>query len=213
MPEELDYNALPANQYPRASFWALLNKYGDKEFNCVEVGVDEGINAERMIKTSPKSHFTLVDPFVPYRETLISQEELTARKNTMLKRIGQFNGRTKFLEMPSKEAAALFPDKTFDYIYIDGCHLYNEVTEDIIAWWPKLKCYGIMGGHDYVLQTVEKAVINHFIPMGLYVWGITLRTNEQNIKTSLPNCYIECMDWWVNKERILNLDREEKGGR
>jgi len=40
-------------------------------------------------------------------------------------------------------------DETFDFIYIDACHLYESVLWDMEHYFPKLKKGGILGGHDY----------------------------------------------------------------
>lgn len=42
-----------------------------------------------------------------------------------------------------------FPDKYFDFIYIDACHLYEAVKCDLRDYLPKLKETGLMCGHDY----------------------------------------------------------------
>lgn len=49
----------------------------------------------------------------------------------------------------SYDAVSLFQDSYFDFIYIDACHLYECVKEDLSNYLPKLKQGGIMCGHDY----------------------------------------------------------------
>jgi hypothetical protein len=41
-------------------------------------------------------------------------------------------------------------DNTYDFVYIDGSHLYHDVKRDLNDWLPKLKDNGIICGHDYV---------------------------------------------------------------
>lgn len=53
------------------------------------------------------------------------------------------------LAVPSVRAAALFPDRHFDFIFLDGDHRKEAVAEDLRAWWPKVKPGGRMAGHDY----------------------------------------------------------------
>jgi hypothetical protein len=36
-----------------------------------------------------------------------------------------------------------------DFVYIDGNHGYRAVSEDIRAWWPKIRPGGVLGGHDF----------------------------------------------------------------
>jgi|TARA_R110000824_G_scaffold185997_10_gene367107 hypothetical protein len=42
-----------------------------------------------------------------------------------------------------------FEDQSIDFVYIDGEHSYEAVSQDIADWWPKIKPGGILAGHDY----------------------------------------------------------------
>ena len=55
----------------------------------------------------------------------------------------------KCLKMPSVEAAKLYEDEHFDLVFIDANHSYENVKEDTIAWWPKIKKGGWLLEHDY----------------------------------------------------------------
>lgn len=68
------------------------------------------------------------------------------------------------IRMKSNKAAILFPDKYFDFIFIDGAHDYESVMEDLNLWIPKLKNGGIIGGDDYdpCWSGVVKAVDEKF---------------------------------------------------
>ena len=59
-----------------------------------------------------------------------------------------------------------YEDESFDYIYIDSDHRYEQTVRDIAQWWPKVKKGGILAGHDYngrnkaygVIQAVDEFV-------------------------------------------------------
>lgn len=51
-----------------------------------------------------------------------------------------------------------FEDNFFDFIYIDGSHDYVDVVSDIEKSMKKLKCGGVLSGHDYNYSPVKNAV-------------------------------------------------------
>lgn len=73
------------------------------------------------------------------------------------------------LQMPSVEAAATFADNSVDFIWIDADHNYDAVKADLVAWTPKLKPGGVMGGHDFDWDGVESAVRERF---GVEFWPV-----------------------------------------
>jgi hypothetical protein len=58
------------------------------------------------------------------------------------------------VRISSVEAAKQYADKSLFFVFIDGSHLYEAVKEDILAWLPKVKSGGFIGGHD-IDQTEE----------------------------------------------------------
>lgn len=53
------------------------------------------------------------------------------------------------LNLTSAEAATLFEDNSIDFLYIDGDHRYEAVSQDIRGFLPKMRNLSIMAGHDY----------------------------------------------------------------
>ena len=51
----------------------------------------------------------------------------------------------------SAEAAGRFPAAYFDWVYVDGNHLYEAVRADLELFDPKLKADGLLAGDDYGL--------------------------------------------------------------
>ena len=59
-------------------------------------------------------------------------------------------------------------NKYFDFIYVDGDHSYEAVLADLLAWYPKLKKFGVMCGDDYghpsglgVIKAVNEFAYKH----------------------------------------------------
>jgi hypothetical protein len=61
-------------------------------------------------------------------------------------------------KMKSENAVNLFLDKSLDLVYIDGCHMYDAVKQDISLWLSKVKDDGYISGHDYCRDDVKRAV-------------------------------------------------------
>jgi hypothetical protein len=55
----------------------------------------------------------------------------------------------------SKDEAAKVLDGSVDFVYIDANHTYDCVKEDIGLWAPKVRSGGILGGHDYIVDTPD----------------------------------------------------------
>jgi len=79
------------------------------------------------------------------------------------------------VKMPSVEAAKQYADNSLFFVFIDGSHLYEAVKEDILAWLPKVKSGGFIGGHD-IDQTeefngVRKAVDELIGPKNIIIYN------------------------------------------
>ena len=61
-------------------------------------------------------------------------------------------------KMRSEDAVNLFSDGSLDLVYIDGCHTYECVKQDILLWSPKIKSGGYISGHDFGREDVKIAV-------------------------------------------------------
>ena len=50
-------------------------------------------------------------------------------------------------------------EKKVDFIFLDGCHDYPYVKNEILAWLPHVKDTGFIGGHDANSPGVRQAVL------------------------------------------------------
>lgn len=129
----------------------------------VEVGVCIGEFAEEIFKTNPPRIFYGVDhwdaPINPETDSAFRKEQRERLWRTMhrfSKRI--MTGQYRPLCMKSVDAAKLFETGMLDWVYIDAHHSYGAVSEDLTAWYPKVKSGGIVAGHDWNKPCIRKAV-------------------------------------------------------
>ena len=94
--------------------------------------------------------------------------------------------------------------KTFDTIFIDAGHTYEEVKADILAWMPLLKEGGVMAGHDYdpglpgVVQAVQELVPNHRVVAGAS--GLRSQNERNNHNANHPTAEFAGVPavWWIH---------------
>ncbi|MEA2056535.1 MAG: class I SAM-dependent methyltransferase [Patescibacteria group bacterium] len=75
--------------------------------------------------------------------------------------------------MKSDEFAKKFPEKKFEYIYIDGDHSYEGVKADFEAFWPKLTEGGLILFHDIAMKG-----LHHGKEFG--VWKLWQELSDKN---------------------------------
>ena len=56
------------------------------------------------------------------------------------------------IRKPSLEASQLYQDRSLDFVFLDAAHDYENVKNDILSWYPKIKVGGWLAGHDYFLE-------------------------------------------------------------
>ncbi len=113
--------------------------------------------------------------------------------------------RVEICKRPSVEAARLFADGEFDFVYIDTEHTRKACLEDARAWWPKLRDGGVFAGHDY-------ALFNHIVgvPTGvmlaaeefaaeigrrLYVTGAADETYLERLRAATAAVHAPPSEW------------------
>lgn len=87
----------------------------------------------------------------------------------------------------SWQAAENFENHSVDFCYVDAGHTYEAVTNDLLAWWPKIRPGRDFAGDDYTKgwPEVQQAVHDFFGPLGVRVsrsgrcWIVTKPEVEQ----------------------------------
>lgn len=79
----------------------------------------------------------------------------------------------------SIDAAKTFADGSLSFVFIDASHVYEDVMQDLEAWYPKVAAGGIFAGHDYSWDAnVARAVFD---------WS---KKNNVEIRETDEGCWI-----------------------
>lgn len=118
----------------------------------VEVGTQSGAFARFLLDTVKPSRLDLVDiTFEQFSEGLFAHADPVVRHEGL-----------------SWEVLGTFDDASFDWIYIDASHAYEDVSRDISAAVPKLRPGGLLLFNDYTAWS----------PIEVAPYGVLRAVNE-----------------------------------
>ncbi|MCC5450482.1 class I SAM-dependent methyltransferase [Rheinheimera sp. UJ51] len=137
--KHLEYSRLITD---RQKLLELLPKNGI----VAELGVANGDYTSQILSISQPEKLHLVDIWQSerYNETLFNN--VCAKFDSELA-----VGRVHIHRKLSLEAAEVFPEEYFDWIYIDTSHCYKGTKAELEYYASKIKPGGIIAGHDYTM--------------------------------------------------------------
>lgn len=168
----------------------LLNSMG-LHGDGVEVGVLYGENAEKILQGWSCARLFLVDPYIPW-----PMEQYTDCTNTVnydearlkaMERLAVFDNKF-FIGETSEQASLMFKNESLDFVYLDGNHMLEQITKDIVLWWPKVKQGGVFGGHDYGDRDEPH-----------YKCGVKTAVDRWCKMMDLAPTLCDCTSWFVKK--------------
>jgi predicted O-methyltransferase YrrM len=142
---------------PNIPLWThlLQDLAGKPGLRLLEVGSFEGRSAVWMLEnilTGEGSHLSCVDTFEGGEDH--EGMDLDRLEATFYENIGPWADKVTILKGRSGEQLRRLPPYSapgsgFDFIYIDGSHVAEDVLEDAVLVWPLLKVGGILAFDDY----------------------------------------------------------------
>ncbi len=149
MPDPLTYMRAERGAWAVAGLRALIAALPD-HLVMAEIGVFAGESTRLFVESGKVTQLFAVDPWCDYTDvggwTCPFPWEVV--KTTFTDWARQ-QPPVITLSMDSVGAARLIADGSLDLVYIDACHTYAAVRDDIALWTPKLKATGWLAGHDY----------------------------------------------------------------
>jgi len=113
------------------------------------------------------------------------------------------------LKMRSEQAALILKDGIFDLIYIDGCHLYQEVKKDIALYQGKVKSPGILCGHDCLgkYENLNADLIEGNLDKNHVLYSEGRGCHPGVVKAvheAFQNYEVENEVWWIKKDGVIS---------
>ena len=139
-------------EIPRVGRADLARFFAAAGFNKgVEIGVLNGDYSAELCRANPALELWSIDPYT-FREDYHSwgertQEDCDAAYVAASAALAPFN--CHLWREFSLTAVQTFEDHSLDFVYLDGHHNFQNVTNDICAWSRKLRHGGLCCGHDY----------------------------------------------------------------
>lgn len=112
-----------------------------------EVGVAAGYFSNVMFENIPDLKMYLVEPYFDYSGGK-KYRDLHDKYQKQASDIFSDKNAEWIIEL-SENAFNKIPDRSLDFVYIDGNHKYNYVMLDLILWNRKVRKGGMVAGHDY----------------------------------------------------------------
>ncbi|MBP9777787.1 MAG: class I SAM-dependent methyltransferase [Rickettsiaceae bacterium] len=117
-----------------------------------EIGVSACENAIRIINKSQPKELHLIDVWQDFTtkggDYKVRSQSAWEQCYRRAKSLEETPG-VKVHRLFSVDAAKLFPNHYFDWVYIDAGHSYESCISDLECWYPKVKVGGFLAGHDY----------------------------------------------------------------
>jgi len=130
-----------------------------------EIGVDLGDFSEKILALNRPRELHLIDPWTvesgEYRQRMPAGAGPAVESHRKLDSVARFDivrdrfaseiagGGVMLHRADSQVAGAEFPDRCFDWVYIDGNHSYEFVRQDLELYYRKLKPGGFIVCDDY----------------------------------------------------------------
>lgn len=124
-----------------------------------EIGVYKGAFTRLFLQAGLKMF--AVDPWLAFTGQGRSQDKQEVQNE--LYEVAKQNlkpytdsGQCQIIRRTSMDATTKFRHGLLDFVYIDGCHEFPNVAQDIYEWNKIVRPGGVISGHDY-FNTWEKA--------------------------------------------------------
>ncbi len=121
-----------------------------------EIGVLGGVYSEVLCQSNPAMQIFSIDAweYYPVYKDFRKPKHYPAIYEDAKNRLSKYPNST-IIRKWSLDAVKDFEDESLDFVFIDGDHRFEAVTNDIAQWSKKVRKGGIVSGHDYGVRRHE----------------------------------------------------------
>jgi len=164
----------------------LRERRGGGELQVVEIGVFAGHLSHFLLRDCPFIKLLGIDPYVGSDGTFPGNFSKTLDADVALYKAASvmesYGERGQLWPTTSEVATAEIQDGSVDAVFVDGCHLYDCVRQDLELWLPKMRrgVPVLVSGHDFSPQ-----------------WpGVVRAVHEQRVNGGEVYLASDWMWWW-----------------
>jgi len=161
-----------------------------------EIGVLKGLWSEKMCRSIPDLKMYCIDKWICYSNYKdYEHNKLREYAGIAKQRLKRYN--CEIIEKFSMDAVKDFKDEKLDFVFIDGNHTFQYVTNDIAEWSKKVRKGGIISGHDMLMAKRDDVLIH--VEAVVKAWALSYNIHPWFIcKDSQP--YARGISWmWVKE--------------
>jgi hypothetical protein len=165
----------------------------DKEITYFEIGVLKAENLVALVKGCPNiKNMVGIDSYEAYVDCLVSRYSVSYEGSQYNKEVAEkaianssYPEKIKLWIIDSDQAALQTENKSIDVVFLDAQVTIGQTSKDVLAWHPKVKDGGILCGHDWYCEGVQKEVYEALDALGYAKEDVTILGNEV---------------WWIRKK-------------
>lgn len=142
------------------SFYGAINLFSkEAKIQGIEIGCLYGETTQYLLNYFPNLKLIGIDPYEDYEDWNHNLSNRNKEIDILAKRVNKYKDRFALLKTTSDKAHPFLANDSFDFVFIDGLHTYDQVLKDCKNYYSKIKSGGILAGHDYyVIEEVRNAV-------------------------------------------------------
>jgi len=186
--------------------------------NVAEIGVARGKYSDSILKFNNPNKLYLIDIWgkidLSYRDANMPEQKIQESRFNNVKKKYQTNSAVEIIRKKSDEAAALFENAFFDWVYIDADHSYQGCLRDLNCFNKLVKKNGYILGHDFGNVTkkgygVVKAVLE-FIKKNNFLFSYLTLDEHKIINVGNKKILFQMGSYIISKNKHSHANIKKK---